>query len=89
MGARPDRRPADVRVAFQHTLRKEQEEGTMRELWNNFVKDESGQGLVEYVLIIALVAIGLIAIMVIFRNEIGGIFNSIGQTLNNAPGAPY
>jgi pilus assembly protein Flp/PilA len=60
----------------------------MRELWNNFVKDESGQGLVEYVLIIALVAIGLIAVMLVFRNQIGGIFDNISGTLNNAPGAP-
>jgi pilus assembly protein Flp/PilA len=57
----------------------------MRELWNNFVADESGQGLVEYVLIIALVAIGLIAIMLVFRNSIGGIFKSISDTLKTAP----
>jgi pilus assembly protein Flp/PilA len=61
----------------------------MRELWNNFVADESGQGLVEYVLIIALVAIGLIAIMVIFRNSIGGIFKTISTELDNAPGTPF
>jgi pilus assembly protein Flp/PilA len=57
----------------------------MRELWNNFVADESGQGLVEYVLIIALVAIGLIAIMVVFRDAIGGIFRSMATTLNGQP----
>jgi pilus assembly protein Flp/PilA len=66
-----------------------EKEKTMRELWNNFVEDESGQGLVEYVLIIALVAIGLITVMVIFRNQIGGIFESISETLNNAPGDDY
>lgn len=61
----------------------------MRELWNNFVKDESGQGLVEYVLIIALVAIGLIVIMIIFRNSIGAIFKTISDTLNKAPTSGY
>jgi pilus assembly protein Flp/PilA len=61
----------------------------MRELWNNFVADESGQGLVEYVLIIALVAIGLIAIMVLFRNSIGGIFKTISGALDKAPGTPF
>jgi pilus assembly protein Flp/PilA len=61
----------------------------MRELWNNFVADESGQGLVEYVLIIALVAIGLIAIMLVFRNSIGGIFRSISTTLDTAPATPF
>lgn len=58
----------------------------MRELWNNFVADESGQGLVEYVLIIALVAIGLIAVMVAFRNSIGEVFLSISDQLEGAPG---
>jgi pilus assembly protein Flp/PilA len=61
----------------------------MRELWNNFVKDESGQGLVEYVLIIALVAIGLITIMVIFRDAIGGIFRVIADTLDEAPAGQF
>jgi pilus assembly protein Flp/PilA len=61
----------------------------MKELWNNFVSDDSGQGLVEYVLIIALVAIGLIAVMLIFRNQIGGIFDVISTELNNAPSEPF
>ena len=52
-----------------------------------FWKDESGQGLVEYVLIIALVAIGLIAVMIVFRNSIGGTFDTITGELNNAPAA--
>lgn len=52
----------------------------LQQLWN----DEQGQGLVEYVLIIALVAIGLTAIMVVFRNAIGNIFNEIANTLNTA-----
>jgi pilus assembly protein Flp/PilA len=61
----------------------------MRELWQSFIADESGQGLVEYVLIIALVAIGLIGIMLIFRNSIGGIFSNISTELDNAPGNQY
>ena len=52
-----------------------------KRLWN----DETGQGLVEYVLIIALVAIGLIAIITVFRNAIGKIFQTIADTLNTAP----
>jgi pilus assembly protein Flp/PilA len=60
-------------------------EDIMRQLWNNFVADESGQGLVEYVLIIALVAIGLIAVMIVFRDSIGGIFDAISDELEDAP----
>lgn len=61
----------------------------MKELWSRLCEDESGQGLVEYVLIIALVAIGLIAIMTLFRDSIGNLFNSIKNTLNGAPGNSY
>jgi pilus assembly protein Flp/PilA len=56
----------------------------MRELWNNFVKDESGQGLVEYVLIIALVSVGLILVLVAFRDQIAQVFRDIGGELDNA-----
>lgn len=61
----------------------------MNELWSKMWNDESGQGLVEYVLIIALVAIGLIAVITLFRNSIGAIFNNIKTKLDAAPGTPY
>ena len=61
----------------------------MKDLWNSFIADESGQGLVEYVLIIALVAIGLIAIMLVFRDSIGNIFSTISDELNDAPADAY
>jgi pilus assembly protein Flp/PilA len=51
--------------------------------------DESGQGLVEYALIIALVAVGLIAILLVLRNSIGNVFKNAASQLNNAPTAPY
>jgi Flp pilus assembly pilin Flp len=54
-------------------------------LWN----DDAGQGLVEYVLLIALVAIGLIAIILLFRNSIGGIFKVIKSNLDSAPARSY
>jgi pilus assembly protein Flp/PilA len=57
----------------------------VRALW----KDESGQGLVEYALIIALVAVGLIAILLVLRNGIGNVFNNASTQLNNAPANPY
>lgn len=61
----------------------------MSALWHRFIADDSGQGLVEYALIIALVAIGLIVILTLLRNSIGNVFNSAKNSLNNAPGAPY
>ena len=58
-------------------------------LWNRFWNDETGQGLTEYALIIALVAVALIAVLIIFRNQIGGVFDRASSALNNAPGSGY
>ncbi|HSG47242.1 MAG TPA: Flp family type IVb pilin [Longimicrobiales bacterium] len=56
---------------------------------SKFWKDESGQGLTEYALILALVSVGLIAVMIVFRDAIGGIFNRIAQVLEDAPNSGY
>lgn len=55
--------------------------GFLRALW----RDESGQGLVEYALIIALVAIAVIAALALLGDRIGNIFNDIGNRLDEYP----
>ena len=50
----------------------------------HFAGDDAGQGLVEYALIIAMVAIGLIAILVLMRNAVGNTFNGSKNELNAA-----
>jgi pilus assembly protein Flp/PilA len=61
----------------------------MKDIYRALLSDESGQGLVEYALIIALVAIGLIAILLVLRNSIGDVFNNAGEALRNAPTTAY
>jgi pilus assembly protein Flp/PilA len=61
----------------------------MHTVWQAFWSDETGQGLVEYALIIALVAVGLIAILLVLRNSIGNVFNNAATQLDNAPTNPY
>jgi pilus assembly protein Flp/PilA len=61
----------------------------MKELFSRFVKDESGQGLVEYVLIIAVVAIGLIAALYYFRDRVGNTFVNVGQRLEAEPASAF
>ena len=61
----------------------------MHSLWEAFRSDDTGQGLVEYALIIALVAVGLIAILLVLRNSIGDVFNNASEALQNAPTNPY
>jgi pilus assembly protein Flp/PilA len=62
---------------------------TMVASLRSFWADDSGQGLVEYALIIALVAVGLIAILLVLRNSIGDVFNNAAAALNNAPTTAY
>jgi pilus assembly protein Flp/PilA len=57
----------------------------MKSLLQSLLADESGQGLVEYALIIALVSIGLIVALGLLRGKISDIFGRIGTTLDAAP----
>lgn len=49
-------------------------------------KDESGQGMVEYGLILALVAIGVILALTFLGEEISAIFESITDALRGTGG---
>ena len=46
-----------------------------------FFRDEEGQGLVEYALIIAVIAIAVIVAMLFFRNQLSNLFSNIGNNL--------
>ena len=46
-----------------------------------FLKSEDGQGLVEYALIIAVIAIAVIVAMIFLRDQITNIFSNIGNNL--------
>lgn len=61
----------------------------MLDIFKRFWSDESGQGLTEYALIIALVSIGLIAVLVIFRDAIGKVFDDIAAALQGVSPQSY
>ena len=52
----------------------------------NFFKDESGQGMVEYGLIIALIAIAVIAALELLGPAISGIFEDAQTELEGVGG---
>ena len=54
-------------------------------IWNGrnpgFVSEDAGQGLVEYALIISVIAIAVIVAMIFLRGQIANIFSNIGNSL--------
>ncbi len=52
-----------------------------------FFKEEAGQGMVEYGLIIALVAVVLIGALVAMNGGLQTIFGRITDAVNTAPGS--
>lgn len=54
--------------------------GMIKRLW----KDEEGQGLVEYGLLIVLVVVIVIAALAIFGGTLNGLFEDMNTTIDNA-----
>lgn len=46
-----------------------------------FFREDDGQGLVEYALIIAVIAIAVIVAMIFLRDQLQSIFSNIGNNL--------
>ncbi len=46
-------------------------------------EDEEGQGMVEYALILALVAVVAIAILFILGNQVKNTFNNVSEQMGN------
>ena len=46
-----------------------------------FIRNDEGQGLVEYALIIAVIAIAVIVAMVFLKGQISNIFSNVGNDL--------
>lgn len=47
-------------------------------------KKEKGASMVEYAILVALIALAVIVVVGILGNQINGVFTTINQTLNNA-----
>ena len=56
----------------------------LKQLLNNLVKEDSGQDLIEYALVAALVGLGAVASMKGLSNAIGTAFTGVGTALSNA-----
>ena len=57
---------------------------TVKQLFKKLIAEDSGQDLIEYALVAALVGLGLIAAISGLKNSISSSFNSVGSGLTNA-----
>ncbi len=56
----------------------------MNELLKSLATEETGQDLIEYALIAAIVALAAVGAMRGLKTTLGSAFNSVGNELNNA-----
>lgn len=56
----------------------------MRNIFVNLLRDDSGQDLIEYALVAALIGLGATVAMKTLTNSIGSAFNKVGTDLTNA-----
>ncbi len=57
----------------------------MRSIGHDFLKDESGMGVVEIILIIVV----LIAMVIIFKDQITNLVNNIWDSINKSASRIY
>lgn len=56
----------------------------MKQLLKNLITEESGQDLIEYALVAALVGLGSVAAMSTLANSISTTFNGVGSAVTTA-----
>jgi pilus assembly protein Flp/PilA len=54
------------------------------ELITRFLRDEEGQGLAEYALVLVLIAVAVIGALTAFKDEIIGVFDKITGEMQTA-----
>ena len=54
----------------------------MKQIMNNLLADESGQDLIEYALVAALIGLGAVVAMGTLASNIKNAFGTIGNTLS-------
>jgi Flp pilus assembly pilin Flp len=61
----------------------------VRELFRRIRTCEAGAGLVEYGLLLAVVALGLVGVLRLFRNSVGGLTNRAAVSVSTQTGGSY
>ena len=56
---------------------------TLKQIFSTLMHDESGQDLIEYALVAALIGLGAVTSMKTFASNIGTAFTTVGNTLTS------
>ena len=56
----------------------------IKNVFDAFMQDESGQDLIEYALVAGLIGLGAVVAMTGLSGKIGNAFNTIGNSLTSA-----
>jgi Flp pilus assembly pilin Flp len=54
----------------------------MRRLIRKLIRSQSGQGMTEYLIIVALIAIAAVGVVTVFGNDVRQLFSAATGTLN-------
>ena len=63
-------------------------EHIMKALFNRLVREEEGQDLIEYALLAAFIALGVVGAMQLVGGGINTLFGKVTTDLNNAAAPP-
>jgi pilus assembly protein Flp/PilA len=53
-------------------------------MWNRLINDCDGQDMVEYAMLIAIVALGAVAALGAFQNVVSTVWQAIGNNLSGS-----
>jgi pilus assembly protein Flp/PilA len=56
----------------------------IKHVFSAFMKDESGQDLIEYALVAGLIGLGAVVAMTGLSGKISNAFNTVGNNLTNS-----
>jgi pilus assembly protein Flp/PilA len=68
-------------VTIQTNLSPTKEKNTMMELMRRFMKEEAGQDLVEYALLLVFLALAAIAVLPTLGKAVNNVFSQSASTL--------
>lgn len=55
----------------------------MKKFFADFIKEEEGQGMAEYALVLGVIAVGVVGVLVLFGEEILKQFNKVLSAFKN------